>query len=158
MNLVLENSYVLFMSGKISLYILFSIYFAIYLLIRGLSLVLGDCIISKRFTFRVISLKLILLLILWDIIWGMLLVILATEFTGVYTDNTVIIISIIFYIFVWIIETMFILPWVFKKRFDFDYITNKKLNLFIMSFIHRIIFFKLLLIFSPYMYRLLLCM
>lgn len=124
----------------------------IYLLVRFLSLVLGNYIISKKINFSVISFK-CMLLILWDIVYEMLLAILVIAFTGVYTDNIITVISVIFYIVIWIMEMLLILPWIFKKGSGFEYIVNKKLNLFIMSSVHRIIFFILFFILYFYMYQ-----
>ena len=60
---------ILYMSAESGDYSILYISAAIYLFVRSLLLVLSDCIISKKLTFHIISLKTILLLILWEIIW-----------------------------------------------------------------------------------------
>ena len=144
---------ILYMSGESGDYSILYISAVIYLFVRSLSLFLSDCIISKKFTFRIISLKTMLLLISWDIIWYILLEILLLisekilfKISGVVLAFDIIamlIISVIFYLIIWFIEIIFILPWIFKKRAGFEYIANSKLNLFIISSVHRIILFLL---------------
>ena len=135
---------ILYMSAESGDYSILYISAAIYLFVRSLLLVLSDCIISKKFTFHIISLKTILLLILWDVIWNILLTILNLAwYDTFFIIIPITIISVVFYVFVWIIEIMFILPWVFKKRIGFEYIVNSELNLFIISSVHRIILFLL---------------
>ena len=135
---------ILYMSAESGDYSILYISAAIYLFVRSLLLVLSDYIISKKFTFHIISLKTILLLILWDVIWNILLTILNLAwYDTFFIIIPITIISVVFYVFVWIIEIMFILPWVFKKRIGFEYIVNSELNLFIISSVHRIILFLL---------------
>ena len=157
MDFILSGFSILYMSVESGDYSILCTIIAIYLFVRSLSLVLGDCIISKKLTFRIISLKTMLLLILWDIIWYILSAILSEILLGTlfnilgfvleFDTITIFIVFIPCYLLIWFIEVIFILPWIFKKRVGFEYIVNSKLNLFIISSVHRIIFFLLVVLY-----------
>ena len=146
MSIIICPFRLLYESSEISDYRHLYFFIAIYLLIRIVSLIIENSLVSKKFNFKILSFKVISLNLLWDIVYNVMLTIIVL-ISMVVCGSIVVgaVISIILYVFLWIKEAQLVLPLIFKQMEEFKYITDSKLNLFIMSSIHRIILLTLLL-------------